>query len=71
MAHFPPQKLLILRLVTFSSQWTQATHCSRKAPEARHRFLSAAMTAEPAQAEQVGGLIPFENNRKWQPFLVK
>lgn len=29
------------------------------------------MAAKPGQEKQVGGLIPFENNRKWQPFLVK
>lgn len=24
---------------------------------------------KPSQEKQVGGLIPFENNGKWQPFL--
>lgn len=63
-------ELLVLRMAA-APQWAEAACCSFEAPEARRRILSAAVTAKPSQEKQVGGLIPFENNRKWQPFLGK
>lgn len=62
-------KLLVLRMAASSSQWAEATSCSFEAPETGCRLLSAAVTAKPSQEKQVGGLIPFENNGKRQPFL--
>lgn len=64
-------KLLVLRMAASSSQWAEAVSFLFETSETGSRLLSAAVTAKPRQEKQVGGLILFENNRKWQPFLGK
>lgn len=62
-------KLVVLRVAASSSRWAEALSFSFEAPESGSRLLSVALTAKPSQEKQVGGLIPFANNRKRQPFL--